>query len=65
MDMDEILPPKKADAARMLGKEDLDPYSPAEIDERVALLRAEIERCEARKQQALSHRASADALFRK
>ena len=65
MDGDDFLPRKAQDTAQLLGKEDLDPLSPFELDERIALLRAEIARCEARKQFAKSQRSSADALFRK
>jgi len=65
MDGDDFLPRMTHDTAQLLGKEDIDPLSPFELDERIALLKAEIARCEARKDYAQSQRASADALFRK
>lgn len=48
-----------------LGKEDLDPLSIEELDQRVARLRAEIARVEAHKNRASAHRSVADELFRK
>jgi uncharacterized small protein (DUF1192 family) len=48
-----------------LGKEDLDPMSFEELDQRVARLRAEIARVEAHKAKASAHRSAADELFRK
>lgn len=47
-----------------LTRQDLDPLSLAELDARVATLRAEIDRVEAHRQRAVNHKASADALFR-
>lgn len=64
MDLDD--PPRpKGDAASKLAKEDLSPYSQDELDERVALLEAEIARVTAHRNQAAAHRTAADALFRK
>jgi uncharacterized small protein (DUF1192 family) len=48
-----------------LGKEDLDPLSLEELDQRVARLKAEIDRVEAHKARASAHRSVADELFRK
>lgn len=48
-----------------LGKEDLDPLSIEELDQRVARLKAEIERVEAHKSRASAHLSAADELFRK
>ncbi|AOL93417.1 DUF1192 domain-containing protein [Porphyrobacter sp. LM 6] len=53
------------DAAARLAAEDLAPYSQAELDERVALLEAEIARVKAHRDKAAAHRAAADALFGK
>ncbi|MFM5917884.1 MAG: DUF1192 family protein [Novosphingobium sp.] len=63
--MDDDLPRPKGDAAAALAKESLDPYSLAELDERVALLEAEIARIQAHRNKAAAHRAAADALFGK
>jgi uncharacterized small protein (DUF1192 family) len=65
MEPDESLSRLRADAAQKLGSEDVDAYSVDELDARIALCRAEIARCEARKAFAMRHRASAEALFRK
>jgi uncharacterized small protein (DUF1192 family) len=65
MEPDESLGRLRADAAQKLGTEDIDAYSVDELDARIALCRAEIDRCEARKAFATRHRASAEALFRK
>ncbi len=48
-----------------LGKEDLDPLSLSELDQRVERLRAEIARVESHKAKASAHRSAADELFRK
>ena len=63
--MDDEGPKRRDDAASSLAKEDIDVLSQHELDARIALLKTEIVRCEARKQVAGVHRASADALFRK
>ncbi|MFV0644505.1 MAG: DUF1192 family protein [Sphingomonadaceae bacterium] len=55
----------KGDAASMLASEDLDPYSLDELDARIALLHAEIERVKQHRDSASAHRAAADALFGK
>ncbi|WP_439486259.1 DUF1192 domain-containing protein [Blastomonas fulva] len=65
MEPDESLSRLRADAAQKLGSDDVDAYSVDELDARIALCRAEIARCEARKAFATRHRASAEALFRK
>lgn len=58
-------PRPKGDAASHLAAEDLGPYSQAELDERIALLEAEIARVTAHRNKAAAHRAAADALFGK
>ena len=62
MDLDD-LPRPKGDAAAALAREDLAPYSKGELDERVALLEAEIARVRAHQVKAAAHRSAADALF--
>ncbi|MBI1403913.1 MAG: DUF1192 family protein [Porphyrobacter sp.] len=59
------LPRPRGDAASRLAGEDLGPYSQAELDERIALLEAEIARVKAHQSKAAAHRAAADALFGK
>jgi uncharacterized small protein (DUF1192 family) len=62
---DDDRPRPRGDAAGMLAKEDLGPYSQAELAERIALLEAEIERVKAHRNKVSAHRAAADALFGK
>ena len=61
--MDDDLPRPRGDAAILLAKEDLSPYSQDELTERIALLEAEIARIQAHQDQAAAHRSAADALF--
>ena len=61
--MDDDLPRPKSDAAGLLSKESLDPYSQDELGERIAMLEAEIVRIEAHRDKAAAHRAAADAIF--
>ena len=64
MDTDDIAPPPRAeDPLALLVKLDLDPFSVAELDARIAALEAEIVRTRAKRDKAVNHRASADALF--
>lgn len=66
MDTDDIAPPPRpGDPIALLARQDLDPFSLAELDGRIALLKAEIARVEAHKHRAVHHRASAEALFRR
>lgn len=65
MDADENLPRRKDDLVAQLGKQDLDPLSIDELNERIDLLTAEIERAQTKIDRAVNHRASADALFRR
>ncbi|MBF6603196.1 MAG: DUF1192 domain-containing protein [Sphingorhabdus sp.] len=65
MDDDDNLPRSANDPLNLLVKQDLDPLSVDELDKRIAVLKNEISRCEAKKSFAVSHRASADNLFKK
>lgn len=64
MDADENLPRRSDDPAALLARQDLDPFSVAELETRIALLEAEIARTRRHIEHAVNHRASADALFR-
>jgi uncharacterized small protein (DUF1192 family) len=64
MELDD-LPRPKGDAASKLAGEDLSPYSQDELEERIALLEAEIARVEKHRLNAAAHRDAADALFKK
>jgi uncharacterized small protein (DUF1192 family) len=65
MEADENLPRRKDDLAAQLGKQDLDPLSVDELNERIELLESEIARCKSKIQRAVNHRASADSLFKR
>lgn len=54
----------RQDAASLLSRESLDSYSRDELDERIALLTAEIERVRAHTAKAAAHRLAAESLFR-
>jgi uncharacterized small protein (DUF1192 family) len=62
--MEDDLPRPKGDAASLLSKESLDPYSQTELAERIAQLEAEIERVRAHRDKAAAHRQAADTLLR-
>lgn len=65
MDLDDILGPRPDDPLPALLREDLDRLSVAELEARVAALEGEIARTRAKMKGAVTHRASADALFRR
>jgi uncharacterized small protein (DUF1192 family) len=58
-------PRPRGDAASLLAKEDLSPYSQDELSERIALLEAEIQRVKSHRDKAAAHRNAAEALFGK
>lgn len=64
MDSDD-LPRRTDDPAAQLARQDLDPFSVAELEARIALLETEIVRCRRIIERAVNHRASADALFKR
>ncbi len=64
MDDDENLPRNANDPLVLLVKQDLDPFSVAELEQRISLLKSEISRCEAKKNLAVTHRANAENLFK-
>lgn len=66
MDSDDIAPPPRSgDPLSLLAKQDLDRFSVAELEARIAALEAEIVRTRLRADKAVHHRASADAIFRR
>lgn len=65
MDVDENSPLRRDDPLTLLVRQDLDPLSVAELEERITILRGEIERTETKLRKAGDHRSIADALFRK
>jgi uncharacterized small protein (DUF1192 family) len=64
MDDDENLPRNANDPLVLLVKQDLDPLSVDELEQRISVLQSEIRRCEAKKNFAVNHRASAENLFK-
>jgi uncharacterized small protein (DUF1192 family) len=65
--MDEPAEPRRLRGQALidLGREDLDLYAVEELEERIAGLRAEIERTQAQTEKKRSGRAAADALFKR
>jgi len=65
--MDEPAEPRRLRGQALidLGREDLDLYAVEELEERIAGLRAEIERAQAQMEKKRSGRAAADALFKR
>ena len=61
----EDAPPPRNDLLTELVRQDLDRFSVAELEARVAALEGEIARSRAKIAFAVHHRASADALFRR
>ncbi len=62
---DDDLPRRRDDVLAALIKQSLDPLSVSELDDRIATLATEIERVKAHRAAATSHKAIADALFKK
>jgi uncharacterized small protein (DUF1192 family) len=62
---DDDRPRPRGDAASLLAKEDLAPYSLDELAERITLLEAEIARVESHRFKSAAHRDAADNLFGK
>ncbi|QPC98668.1 DUF1192 domain-containing protein [Qipengyuania soli] len=60
---DDDRPRPRGDAASKLAAEDLGPYSQDELEQRIALLEAEIARVEKHRLSAAAHRDAAEALF--
>jgi uncharacterized small protein (DUF1192 family) len=65
MDIDELFPGKPEDPLVLLARQDLDPLSLGELDERIAALKAEIARVEAHIERVRTHRSVAEDLFKK
>ncbi|HEX8668153.1 MAG TPA: DUF1192 domain-containing protein [Allosphingosinicella sp.] len=65
MDLDELFPSKPDDPLALLTRQDLDPLSVDELHERIRMLEEEIARVRTKIDASVSHRASAEELFRK
>ncbi len=57
LDFEDASPRSRAgDLIKAIAREDLDPLSVAELDERIAALTAEIERARAKRDRAVNHK---------
>lgn len=65
MDLDELFAKRPGDPLVALARQDLDPLSVDELEERVAILEAEIVRVKGKIEGVTRFRAGADALFKK
>ena len=65
MELDELFPDKPGDPLVQLTRQDLDPLSVEELEERIHTLESEIARVRAKIEAAVNHRATADSLFKK
>ena len=65
VDIDDLFPNKPEDPLAQLAKQDLDPMSIDELQERIEALKAEIGRVEAHIQRVQAHRSAAEQLFKR
>ena len=65
MDMDEDLPRKADDPLAQLLRQDLGPFSVADLEARILALEGEITRTRSKIERAVNHKASAEALFKR
>ncbi|PTQ12306.1 hypothetical protein CLG96_07160 [Sphingomonas oleivorans] len=65
MDLDELFAKTPESPLTLLCRQDLDPLSVEELELRIAALEGEIARTRARIESSTSHRAIADALFKR
>jgi len=65
MDEDDFFTSKPQDPLTQVTKQDLGPLSLAELEERIAILKGEIERVETHMAEASRHLSAADELFKK
>jgi len=65
MDMDEDLPRKADDPLTLLLRQDLGPLSVNDLHARLTALEGEIARTRSKIENAVNHKASAEALFKR
>jgi uncharacterized small protein (DUF1192 family) len=65
MDLDELFPDKPGDPLTLLVKQDLDPLSVEELQNRIEILQGEIARVKAKIDSSVQFRASADEIFKR
>jgi uncharacterized small protein (DUF1192 family) len=64
MDLDDLFAKRPDDPLVKLARQDLDPFSVEELEERAALLEQELSRVKQKITGSVNFRASADALFK-
>ena len=62
---DDLFSSRPEDPLASLARQDLDPLSQDELDDRIAALQAEIDRVRTHKEAVVKHRSAADALFKR
>lgn len=65
MDMDDDLPRKADDPLTLLLRQNLGPFSVADLEARILALEGEIARTRSKIESAVNHKASAEALFKR
>lgn len=65
MEPDDLFAKRPDDPVNMLIRQDIDHLSVDELEERITLIQGEVERCRARIQKAVNHRATAEELFKR
>lgn len=65
MDLDDLFAKRPDDPLLQIGRQDLDPFSVEELEERMLVLEAELARVKEKLVGAVHFRSHADALFRK
>jgi uncharacterized small protein (DUF1192 family) len=65
MDLDELFAKRPDDPLIALARQDLDPFSVAELKERAEILEAELARVNQKIEGSVNFRSTADALFKK
>lgn len=65
MDPDDLPPKSAADPLMLVVRQDLDPLSVEELEQRITALEGEITRVRQKIEAVVNHRASADSLFRR
>ena len=65
MDLEDLFPSKPGDPLVELARQDLDPMSVDELNERIEALKVEIARVETHMNRAAAHRSAAEELLRR
>jgi len=65
MEPDDLFAKRPDDPVNQLIRQDIDHLSVDELNERITALETEIERCRAKIERAVNHRATAESLFKR